>query len=94
MKSILLIKKSIDCNYNHNHGYDDDDDSFSDDKPDEYHDKEDGDQSKPERFSQHPLLQGNLFFAFNKSNKQTQRQEYICFIVEKYELGFISESAN
>ena len=34
------------------------------------------------------------FSHFYKSNKQTHRQEYICFIVEKYELGFISESAN
>ena len=94
MKSILLIKKSIDCNHNHNHGYDDDDDSYSDDKPDEYHDKEDGDQSEPERLSQHPLLQGNLFSTFWQEQQANMWQEYICFIVEKYELGFISESVN
>ena len=80
---------------NHNHGFTiGDDDSYSDDKPDEYHDKEDGDQSEPERLSQHPLLQGNLFSTFWQEQQANMWQEYICFIVEKYELGFISESVN
>ena len=30
--------------------------------PDENHDKEDGDESKPKRLSQHSLLKGNLVF--------------------------------
>ena len=30
--------------------------------PDENHDKEDGNESEPKRFSQHSLLEGNLFF--------------------------------
>ena len=31
-------------------------------EPDENHDKEDGDESKPKRLSQHSLLKGNLVF--------------------------------
>ena len=31
-------------------------------EPNENHDKEDGDESKPKRLSQHSLLKGNLVF--------------------------------
>ena len=31
-------------------------------EPDENHDKEDGNESKPKRLSQHSLLKGNLVF--------------------------------